>query len=334
MKKTQKKRVGILPVYKAVEADLCREFRLDYKGLSLSQLNPLYAMPDELLREIGSQLPGLLLPHEITFESALTAFGMRHRCLGIVDGTFIRNSILMPPPMPRISPEMFEKLGWAAVMTLDQANSSLGVASGRLDPLREQAQGYLGWLLTNRQFLAEVKDLCIHRDHRGAKCSFQRQSTENVEDKRFRSFLDRWQLSGLSSWDLPIPQGPNFTGIHLPGHNEPGNDSIHLDLPITAPLQARYPLRQMIEEARQQATPPHLSQWLKVLQRSSNGRGPTHYQRMLHLHFYRDIGFSSRYGNRLARRVEKLDKVFAEFIGLGVDEIKKLRLAIARRLRG
>jgi hypothetical protein len=316
------------------EGDHCRQFRMDYAGLSLSQLNPLYAMPDDLLEEIVKLLPDLLLPDEMRFESALTTFGTRHRCLGIVDDTLIRNSILMSASMPQISQEIFEKLRWGAVMTLDQANSSLEVASGRMDPLREQAQGYLGWLMTNPQFLAEVKSLRVHRDRRRTKCSFRRQSTEKREDKVLRSFLDRWKLSGFASWELPIPQGPNFTGIHFPGRDQPGGDSIHLDLPITTPLQARYPLRQIIEEARQQATPPHLSQWLKALQRSSNGKGPTHYQRMLQLQFYRNIVFGSRYGDRLARRVEKLDKVFAEFIGLGVDEIKKLRLAIAQSLPG
>ncbi len=316
------------------EGDLCRHFRMDYTGLSLSQFNPLYAMPHDLLKEIVIGLPDLLSPDELKFERALTTFGTRHRCLGIVDDTLIRHSILMPTPMPKISREMFEKLGWSAVMTLDQANSSLDVATERLDPLREQAQGYLGWLMTNPQFLAEVKSLRIHRDRRWARRSFQPQPSEKREDKVLRSFLDRWKLSGFSSWDLPIPQGPNFTGIHLPGHDEPGDDSVHLDLPITAPLHARNPVRQIIEEARQQATPPHLSQWLKTLQRSGNGKGPTHYQRTLQLHFYRNIVFGSRYAARLARRVEKMDKVLAEFIGLGVDEIKKLRLAIAHCLRG
>lgn len=99
-------------------------------------------------------------------------------------------------------------------------------------------------------------------------------------------------------------------------------------------LPARYPLGEIIDEARAGATPQHLGQWQDVLQRTGGGKGLIRYQRMLALHFNRNIVFCSRYADRLKRRVEKLDDVFAEFIGRGVDKIKKLRLAIVHRLRG
>jgi hypothetical protein len=136
----------------------------------------------------------------------------------------------------------------------------------------------------------------------------------------------------MATWDLPAPQGPNLAGIELPESARRGAEQVSLELPLTTRLPARFPIRDVIAEIRNQTARPHLAEWHEILDREGkNGPGLRQFRTMLHIQFFRDIVLASRYLDRFKGRVEALDRAFGVFFDVSQDSVKKIRLEAEHR---
>jgi hypothetical protein len=288
--------------------------------------NPLYAIPEPLCESLHNKLPGWFSEQEFAFERDLANFCNRRSAAGIVDGIPIPRSMIVPERLPPVSRKLFEELGWGKELTFESMQQSLAAAEKSLPPLYDGHQAYLGWLLTNPQYLVELNAFKQDRIIPYPRLGFQLRHP--TDDFPLRQFLGRWQLSSFASWELPVPQGENLTGEPWPESITAFQARIQVSLPVTTRLPARWPLGQTLEHLRKHQTPSHLRPWTALLKRQT----PSRYQNLFRLHFYRNIVLLSRYADRLSRNVQQLDGVFSEYLGLSESEIKQLRLLANRRL--
>jgi hypothetical protein len=315
---------GVIP---DTDGTNCARFLGQYEARRLDQDQAIYALPSVLLDAITKFLPNWWSPKELEFERELMKFCQKRNALGIAERTFLTNQFVRPLPMPVISRELFDKLGWGTQMRFEQLGVTLELANERLQPLYHQGQSYLGWLLTNPTFLEELADMRRQRRPR----SFRPMPEDTAQD-RFPAFLDRWVLTGMTSWDLPIPEGPKVPALSTQTTVTRQQSPVAVELPITMPLPTRYPLRDMMGDVARQLTPHHLAEWREVVERKSEGQGTASFRRMFQVHFWLHYAIERRYPNRIAGHIEPLDKAFGAYLELTVDAIKKVRQAITKRL--
>lgn len=297
------------------------------------QGTPVYVIPPRLIESLRSNAVGWLTNDELDAEQGFAELCQRYHAVGVIDNRPICYDWLAVSEEGKIEPlpmSLFKFLGWDHFWTHEQANHLLRMGKDRIDPLRQQLQSYLGWLITNRAFLREAVALQAEEQ---AWIDGGKPIEENEELVReFVKFCVAWSLVGMATWDLPIPHEVNLSGLEMQrGIRE---EAISLRLPPTLRIPARYPLGQLLKEHRENAMSDRLAEWRDVLDQSNeDGRGLRRYRQMLPLHFYRNIVLGSRYHARIQGNAELLDRAFAEFLDMGEDSVKKLRLATQRRLK-
>ena len=112
-----------------------------------------------------------------------------------------------------------------------------------------------------------------------------------------------------------------------------GAEQVSLELPLTTRLPARFPIRDIIAEIRNQTAQPHLAEWQEILDREGKkGPGLHQFRSMLHIQFFRNIVLASRYLNGFKGRVEAVDRAFGVFLDVSQDSVKKIRLEAEHRL--
>jgi hypothetical protein len=328
------------------------------------KLNPLYGIPQELLQHLRDELPDWLTPVEWDFEDSLARLLSTNHSVGIFHGRPVTYRFFDVADLPEINESLLRQLKWDQYFTLPQIRNQLRSAGARLDPLRDRLEGFVGWLNNNPVFLAErdavrtrwnyvVEKLGFIPPYPVATEALPENAAEALseylpltdEEIHFppafiadlNAFYDRWQIHRLATWDLPEPREPNLSGLPAPSSVQSSNGQILLQLPVTLKPPANYPLRAIQEEIQRQESPQQLTGWLAVQEQShGDAWGYRRFLNSFRFFFYRDVVLASRYGDRFAGRVEKLDSVFARFLGdLSVDSAKKLRIqSAAMRLRG
>jgi hypothetical protein len=315
-----------------------------HQGHPCRSIEPLYALPADLLDSIQTMMPKWLTGPEIAFEQALTNLVARHFAFGIFCEMPVKSFLVNRTPKPIISADQFRKAGWDRYMTEGDLRRILRLADERFDPIYEQLQAYVGWLLTNRQFLVErdrlrsrwerlvlgaipvypvrvAADPASMPPHEGGKDVTE----EMVSD--FKAFYERWQIRRLVTWDLPEPFGVNLGGCSMPDDFQPGQGKITFDLTPIMRLPAHYPLKSILADIQRQQTPEHLRHWLDAQDRMhDDGLRHGRFGHFFQIVFYRDTVLAGRYQDRFSGHIDLLDGVFADFLGLGPDSVKKLRL--------
>lgn len=322
-----------------------------HRGHPFCLANPLYALPDDLLIAVNQNAPGWLSTEEISFERDLAAFCKRHHAVGIFHDRPVLYFLKNRERAPTITPEQFAQLGWDRFMTLGQAQNGIDSCLDLMDPVLLRVQGYVGWLLTNPQFIAERDQLRNDWDRAVAALgAIPAYPVRVVDDPNvvqppsgaddvtntfvsdFNMFYERWTLQSLVTWDLPMPLGANLTGHRhqLPTAIPESVGRFTIDIPSTLRLPANFPLHSLLEVVQRQQTPAHLRPWLDAQdQMHEEGLRHGRFGHMFDLAFYRDTVLAGRYLERFQGSVAKLDEAFASFMGLGVDSVKKLRLKMA-----
>lgn len=328
---------------------LYREFCARHAQSPHLKLEPLYALPEELLRHILEQIPNWLAVDEWRFEQDLQQLCDGYGVIAVNYGEPIGHPNLVSLPMPHITEQEFRELGWDQYATQQGMVNSLRLGSERLDPILKRQEAYLGWLLTNPQFrterdglrtrwetaIAAIKrfpapgDLRLPQENADAPISQPCDGQDVTEKLRcdFQGLYDRWQLFQLHTWDLPSALGVNLGGLaelaplmHLqkqPAVQAPS----FLRLPTTVSAQT------ILAESQGKQLPENLQDWRLILEdRHPSKLNYLSFQRIFRLHFYRDVVLARRYSDRFHGQIAKLDSVFAAYFGgLSTDSVRRLR---------
>jgi hypothetical protein len=233
-------------------------------------------------------------------------------------------------------------------------NPSRRLAADRIFLMNKIARGYVGWLVTNRQFVDEHdklfgrwRHLLSHSDlgliGRSPTWPFDgklgQPNTARLEDLRdaqdaFLAFLARWRLHALLAPDLPSPLKPFLLGqfpIHLLEQMMRGGGLFNI--PDTFPLPSRDEFRQMLSAAQGlNQNSEHLAEWHSIVRLQNSAKNQidryarirtiVHYWRVLHV----------RYRSMLRRKSAKLRVAFSDYLGVSEETIRKDLQSIRRRL--
>jgi hypothetical protein len=293
----------------------------------------LYSLPQSLIEALAKEGHGVLDAEELDFELELACAAEPHHAIGFSGGHPLRSHLFEPRRPMAVSAADCEALGWAEYgLTSAQANGLAIEIESRAASFREQLKAYAGWLITNPLFLREVSVL---RRHHPDPVQAAPGPVVYSHDETMLTFLGKWQLARLATWDLPEPQGPNFSGIPLPAAGRRPMETISLELPMTVRLPGRYPIREQISEIRSADSQPHLAEWQDILsqEKRSDKFGIERYAQMLQLQFFRNVVLASRYEQRFHRCVARLDRAFASYLKSEQQSVQRLRLKARRRLR-
>jgi hypothetical protein len=297
--------------------------------------DPLYCLPESLIESIAKEGQGVCTRDELDFELELADAAQAEYAIGVTRGTLMRSNLLTQRKAMTVSQAEFDALKWRECgLNLSEVNENAAEAELRVGEFHKQLTGYAGWLVTNLVFLRDVVRLRESAPTFEPVFADQKKNVTYLNNPVVLAFLGKWQLAQMASWDLPEPQGPSLSGIPLPAAARRPSDSVAIELPLTVRLPGRFPIRDVVTEIRKAADQPHLSEWHNVLDqdKSAKGLGIERYAQMLHLQFFRNIVFTSRYSDRFKGNVKPLDRAFARYMDLEEQSAQKLRLELERRL--
>ena len=227
-----------------------KAFAIEHRTwLDRNPWDPLYCLPDGAIDRLRRPRLGTAAPLDEAAAAAerdLRTLCRRHHAVGFSGG----RPIVYPYLSVSRQLSFLETYPGRRWTKEERRAIEAYEAPGRSMNLR--AKGYVGWLLTEPPFLEEIRALeslwralpaCDKPDfplHRPALALLSsprippRRASEATAGfaTRLESFLDRWGLIGLASWDLPQPQGPL-----IPSHLPPGSPALprhglHIILPI------------------------------------------------------------------------------------------------------
>jgi len=294
---------------------------------------PFYALPaeaiDTLSRPIGRKGRRWIDPPQCKAEHAFTLHCQLMNCVGYQSDGAILYHPLTRKAIDTTEP-VLASMGWSAsqLRALEEGDRKGSSAYHRL-------RGVAGWLLTEPDFLKEVKEVrtLYHAIPRSSRPRFplgrilaapgRLTNAEALFGTALVSLLDRWGLMNLASWGLPSPQGPLLpnelpeTSLARPAHG------IHVYIPMHYPLKDDDEIQRKIEKYQQQAA--------RELGIHPSLAGLAHfetYERMFQvLHLERAI--RRRFLKNPSGLVGAIEEAASEAFHLSTDRIKRLRKYIA-----
>jgi hypothetical protein len=322
----------------------------------------LYALPCELIDRILEDVPGFWTPEEKQFEETLsTTSGGVFLNKRPQDYRAVATFLLTTDFGPRGLSPREKQLGrgdkWKNSNDLVRQSATRKAETDNIDA-KEKHSGestkilriaYSGWLITNSTFLSELDS--IRRDApssvgrngrfpilRGgfSEASHERASKtfmgvwgpKNEEERRFnelcQTFLGRWCLQALFSWDIPVPMiVPEFdTTLPLVAAENAG---VHIFLPWYLMRKKELRVDELLKTSTASLAGTHLTSWLEGGGGKQKGRknradgdlGPIRFARLFRLFVYLNLAIGRRYGTKLEKSPGILDSVFMTYFGLG-----------------
>lgn len=226
-----------------------------------------------------------------------------------------------------------------------QARQLARAATKRLAETDGPRRAYLGWLLTNPQFLKEHEDLHRQFDNHLESQGYPqpRQSSRQlpeeliVENKPWiggcREFYVRWRLQSLTLPHLPVPLPFQIPVMEDPATGSAREGVVTSSIPDIYPTRGRGLIDATMEVAlRGGKAPEHLQEWFQIVRRSSATANvlPMYHRWFRLQHYWRLL--HRRYPEPLHRKKQVLTEVFATFFEIGFDTIKSDLRRIEDRL--
>lgn len=294
----------------------------------------IYAIPAQLLKSIAKELPQFFVESELELEHTLADTLQQLKSIGFHTAGLVRCDLFDEPLATHISESEFEALGWRHEgITYDALNESLSAAESSSRQFRSQLRAYLGWLVTNPMFVADVASV---RKAVGKLVSSPLGLNDPLLEDRAGSFSElcaKWQIGGFYSWDLPRPASINLGGPEIPQSMRTFGESITIQLPPTVRIRDRFPIEKLVKQAAENLTGAHLNEWQEIANRASgNSFGARRFAEVLKIHFFRNIVLRSRYETRFHGNVEAIDRALGQYLEMSADSVKTARLEIDRRL--
>ena len=309
-----------------VDPDWLESIRIDGSAYALPP-----AIQESLRRDRRLQKAADILEPEAAFWTACQA----HRAVGFSDSEPVGYPFLAGMATPLASSSA-ATAGWPA-----ESRHALLVGENKVLEVRDRLKGYLGWLVTEPAFLAELKSLrtawrqfpagqAPRLPFRRAPLALQPIPETQPAAEPMSAFLTsvdailkRWSLVGLITWELPEPVGPQYPNP-LPLHTSAVDHAVvHIVLPAHYPLQGNDALLAEIREhqrtlAEDQGIPDPVSSMSHYLA----------YGQMFEVAFWEGVLRHRFRALRLKGFVTAMEAAIATQLGISVAQTQKHRKAI------
>jgi hypothetical protein len=338
----------VLRLYRPDRDDVVWLTREGAEAVRVNSREPLYALPERMIEVLADGMRGWLSSAELERERQFASLATSQGSLGIFLANPITHGILSGAQLPELTPDILDEECLSGLGTSATARNDIRLASKIIAAVNERTEAYLGWLITNPTFLQECSALrnrwsaLVEQadglpQTAGGEGTRWRElpsaplppATAALDD--FASFYRRWQLLGMSTWDLPNPIGGNIGGPAAIGPLAGVEHSPTVQLPITLRLPDEMPLQLLTRVS----APEHLAEWETVQeQRHPDGLSYQRLRRIFQLQHLLNVVLRSRYGDRFHRQTLRLDRLFAEYFGDRDEQsVSKLRQWTALRLK-
>ena len=339
-----------------------------HRGNPALEDHTLYAIPEGLVNAIEQEVPDLLAPREKRFERDLARYGG----VGFHKAQPIRFALLPEMKRTALSTDELKRLRHLKKMDreiqqlfdrhmrlLGRSEAQVQAYHGRLGQFRsrviERQRGYVGWLLTHREFRTErdcffarwKKEVRLAADETGEPLSLgQRPTTKPPKRARHFwadavQFLWKWGLDAMATPDLPLPMDP---GLERPNFEDPSSlraAGTVLFIPWYLVIDKDMRLEELIDNYRLDSPLSHLEDWLRGP--IGRGWGFERFGVILRLYVWVGLALQRRYPNRMAGQAIRLDRALARFevgetatedaIARRADSIRRARTEMVRRLQ-
>ena len=322
--------------------------------MAAQRADTIYCLPSTAIYELAIDNRSTRPPLDVgqaAAERAFTALCAEFFAVGVHHGRFIDNTQLNDRPAGVSADDvafMKQFAGWtdAAVRAVQAALPKVAKASDRV-------KGYVGWLLTEPAFVAEAAEVrrAWEQLPAGGRPAFpltrplpaaadpsadvgrtQPRRDPVIQDfgSRLVNFLDKWSLTGLATWDLPVAQGPLVPNRLPPTSRAFPRHGIHISLPVYYPLTGDDDLLAEILRLQQDSA--------RTLGVGPSAAGLPHHQAYAQLldvlHLERAV--RSRFPGPKALRglATRIVAAGVACLDLSEDQVTRYRKAIARCLRG
>lgn len=295
----------------------------------------LYGLPRPLVSAIAEETSEFFDSEAYSFECRLSRVLEPYRSIGLDRACLIHCPLFEAQSTAPISKELFESLNWSHVgIEFESLNAELEETDSNAGQIRRQLNAYIGWLITNPSFIREVEQFREQVSDGQLQYTSEDELIAQTRLTKFQEFCARWQIDGFYCWDLPCPPSTNFGGPELPKWMQSCAEPVTLQIPSVVRLPSRFPVEKLVKQAADSLTGSHLTEWQRIVNRSTRKLGVRRFADILHVHFFRNIALASRYSSRFHGNVEALDRAFGKFLGgRSAECVKELRLEIERRLK-
>jgi hypothetical protein len=233
-------------------------------------------------------------------------------------------------------------------------HSMQAFCGGHFARLNRNARGYLGWLLTNCQFLDEhdalIKSHTTVIRRWGLRLAGKdlpsnlfpdvanptNDTAWNLFDNRCREFLLRWRITELAGPYLPSAMQILTAGfipqLQLNRLNESGG---LLFIPDISPIPSRDELREILEDSLHPREPPdHLSEWFEIIRAKNPAKNRLgRFSRVFELQHYCRI-MQDRHGAALVGNLGRWEVAMASYLEVSDETIHQDMILIRSRLGG
>lgn len=303
---------------------------------------PIYRLPMAIInalriRNVSKSNEPFFDASSTQAEIAFTKFCNNHQTLGVWNGNRIDYPWLTPLANP--TADKVSNIPWLKDPRLAKEINSV---MDRLEHSRERMKGIAGWLMTDQQFLGQLRKL--KRKHeaidRSSRPIFPLQrsvvhlptadSDGNASNflVSFQAFCNSYGLAKLVTWDLPEPQGPFFSDplpANTPARPEKG---LYLFIPIAYPVTGNDDLLSMISQKQVE-----LAQNYEVDERLAKIRAHRSFSKAFEIDFL-EKAIRSRFMQEPWGLVSVIQASVSEAIQQKESHVKQLRTEIAARKNG
>jgi hypothetical protein len=250
------------------------QLRQDWWNAVSRDRNPVYTLPAQVIELLRDGLPGFpaRTAHpdaaqpprfDVEAERAFRKVCVSYRAstIGVWDSRPV-DFLLLAEPLPPITDELLRKLAGGRNDSIGTLRHKLAQAEAKAADNRRQMLGYAGALLLNSEYRSQRDELQAKsaqlrrpvpppyqpgpvRAHVSPLSATPGHASPALfpDDlqayfEAVQSFLVRWELAALVTWDLPLPQGPvelpasmlpsvlgtSPTVSHIPSYASPPSD--------------------------------------------------------------------------------------------------------------
>jgi hypothetical protein len=312
----------------------------------------IYSLSEPIIDAIKTLVPDFFTKKEVEFERDLArtaSFGFQfRRALGYrKSGAGSRADLQerLAQVAAEIRSMLREELQGKGVPETD-IGSSFHNADNERDAIVTRQSAYVGWLVTNSLFRAEVKALRekwaprvreltyfpVYPHYPLYDLGYDCEVPDDFRDE-FLSLYRRWGIRQLLTWDWPVPMEPDLASgllsdLHLLAHS-----GVVLFAPWYLVRGEKMNLQDIVRRIRTAQVPPHLREWVIGTPYSKDDVGEIRYARTAWLFRFLILALQQRYPTARRGKIHQLDEAFSGLLDRDAESVRKLRQGLARALR-